>query len=104
MMPGFCHRNRKNKTGSKGERCFYLNTGNDHSSTTHKILLSSGVCSRNTRNVRVGMHGTAQAHLGGGGVQGVRRNNSDGDVSTVGGGIATRSEHHHGQVGLYVET
>ncbi|CAB1119977.1 unnamed protein product [Ectocarpus sp. CCAP 1310/34] len=45
MMPGFRHRNRKNKTESKGERCFYLNTGNNHSSTTHKILLSSGVCS-----------------------------------------------------------
>ena len=33
IMPGFHHRNRKNKTESKGERCFYLNTGNDHSST-----------------------------------------------------------------------
>ena len=45
MMPGFCHRNQKNKTESRGERCFCLITGNDHSSTTHKILLSSGVCS-----------------------------------------------------------
>ena len=33
------------KTESKGEWCFYLNTGNDHSSTTHNIFLSSGVCS-----------------------------------------------------------
>ena len=45
MMPGFHHRNRKNKTESKDERCFYLKTCNDLSSTTHKILLSSGVCS-----------------------------------------------------------
>ena len=28
VMPGFRHRNRKNKTESKGERYFYLNTGN----------------------------------------------------------------------------
>ena len=41
MIPGFRHHNRKTKTESKGERCFYLNTGNDHFSTTHKILLSS---------------------------------------------------------------
>ena len=45
MMPGFRHRNRKNETDSKDERCFYRNTGNDHSSTTHEILLSSRVCS-----------------------------------------------------------
>ena len=38
-MSGFRHRNRKNKAESKGERCFYLNTSSDHSSTTHKILL-----------------------------------------------------------------
>ena len=42
MMPGFHRRNRKNKTKSKDKRCFCLNT--DHSSITHKILLSSGVC------------------------------------------------------------
>ncbi|CAB1098674.1 unnamed protein product [Ectocarpus sp. CCAP 1310/34] len=36
MMPGYRHHNRKNKTESKGERCFYLNTGNNHSSTTHQ--------------------------------------------------------------------
>ena len=44
-MPGFRHRNSKNKTESKGERCFYLNTDNENSSTTLKILLSSRVCS-----------------------------------------------------------
>ena len=39
MMPGFRHHNRKNKAESKGERCFFLNSGNNHSSTTDKILL-----------------------------------------------------------------
>ena len=29
MMPGFRHANRKTKMHSKGERCFYLNTGHD---------------------------------------------------------------------------
>ena len=42
MMPGFRHRIRPNKMESKGERCFYLNTGNNHSSSTHKIILPSG--------------------------------------------------------------
>ena len=41
-MSGFRHRNPKNKTESKGGRCFYLNTGSDHCSTTHKILLPPG--------------------------------------------------------------
>ena len=45
MMPGFRHHNRKNKAESKGERCFFLNSGNNHSSTTDKILLSSGIAS-----------------------------------------------------------
>ena len=45
MMPGFCHHNRKNKAESKGERCFFLNSGNSHSSTTDKILLPSGIAS-----------------------------------------------------------
>ena len=45
MMPDFRHRNRKNKAESTGERCFCLNTGNGHSSTTHKILLPSRVYS-----------------------------------------------------------
>ena len=31
MMPGFRHHNRKNKAESKGERCFSLNSGNNHS-------------------------------------------------------------------------
>ena len=45
MMPGFRHHNRKNKAESKGERCFFLNSGNNHSSTTDKILLTSGIAS-----------------------------------------------------------
>ena len=45
MMPGFRHHNRKNKAESKGERCFFLNYGNNHSSTTDKILLPSGIAS-----------------------------------------------------------
>ena len=39
MMPGFRHANRKTNMHSKGERCFYLNTGHNHSSTAHKVLL-----------------------------------------------------------------
>ena len=45
MMPGFRHHNRKNKAESKGEHCFFLNSGNNHSSTTDKILLPSGIAS-----------------------------------------------------------
>ena len=45
MMPGFRHANRKTKMHSKREMCFYLNTGHDHSSTAHKVLLASGVAS-----------------------------------------------------------
>ena len=45
MMSGFHHSDRKNKPETNGERCFYLNTGNDHSSTIHKILLSSETAS-----------------------------------------------------------
>ena len=48
MMPGFRHHNRKNKAESKGERCFFLNSGNNHSSTTDKILLPSGIASYST--------------------------------------------------------
>ena len=55
MMPGFRHTNRKTKMNSKGERCFYLNTGNDHSSTTHKVLLALGVASY-TADVTFGYH------------------------------------------------
>ena len=45
MMPGFRHHNRKNKAESKGGRCFFLNSGNNHSSTTDKILLPSRIAS-----------------------------------------------------------
>ena len=45
MMPDFRHHNRKNKAESKGERCFFLNSGNNHSSTTDNILLPSGIAS-----------------------------------------------------------
>ena len=48
MMPGFRHHKRKNKAESKGERCFFLNSGNNHSSTTDKILLPSGIASYST--------------------------------------------------------
>ena len=43
MIPGFRHHNRKNKAESKGERGFFLNSGNNHSSATDKILLPSGI-------------------------------------------------------------
>ena len=55
MMPGFRHANRKTKMHSKGESCFYLNTGHDHSSTVHKVLLASGVASY-TADVTFGYH------------------------------------------------
>ena len=40
---------------SKGERCFYLNAGHDHSSTAHKVLLASGVA-RYTADVTFGYY------------------------------------------------
>ena len=43
MMPGFRHRNRPTKMHDKGERCFYLNSGNDHSSNTHKLITTAGI-------------------------------------------------------------
>ena len=55
MMPGFRHANRKTKMHSKGESCFYVNTGHDHSSTAHKVLLASGVDSY-TADVTFGYH------------------------------------------------
>ena len=55
MMPGFRHANRKTQMHSKGERCFYLNTGHDHSFTAHKVLLASGVASY-TADVTFGYH------------------------------------------------
>ena len=48
MMPGFRYPNRKNKVESKGERCFFLNSGNNHFSTTDKTLLPSGIASYST--------------------------------------------------------
>lgn len=29
---------------AKGEICLYFNSGNDHSSTTHKVPIASGIC------------------------------------------------------------
>ena len=55
MMPGFRHTNRKTKMHSKGESCFCLNTGHDHSSTAHKVLFASGVASH-TADVTFGYH------------------------------------------------
>ena len=55
MVPGFRHANRKTKMHSKGEICFYLNTGHDHSSTAHKVLLASKVASY-TADVTFGYH------------------------------------------------
>ena len=55
MIPGFRHANRKTKMHSKGERCFYLNTGHDHSTTARKVLLASGVASY-TSDVTFGYH------------------------------------------------
>ena len=55
IMPGFRRANRKIKMHSKGERCFYLNTGHDHSSTAHNVLLASGVASY-TADVTFGYH------------------------------------------------
>ena len=43
MMPDFRHRNRLTKMRDKGERCFYLNSGNDHSSETHKVITPAGI-------------------------------------------------------------
>ena len=45
IMPDFRHHNRKNKAESKGERCFFLNSGNNHSSKTDNILQPSGIAS-----------------------------------------------------------
>ena len=55
MMPGFRHAIQKTKMHLKGERCFYLNTGHDHSCTAHKFLLASGVASY-TADVTFGHH------------------------------------------------
>ena len=43
VMLGFRHRNRPTKMHDKGEQCFYLNSGNDHSSDTHKVITPAGI-------------------------------------------------------------
>ena len=43
MMPGFRHRNHPTKMHDKGERCFHLNSDNDHSSDTHKVITPAGI-------------------------------------------------------------
>ena len=43
MMPGFHHRNRPTKMHDKRERCSYLNSGNDHSFDTHKVITPAGI-------------------------------------------------------------
>ena len=69
MVPGFRHRYRPTKMHNKGERCFYLNSGNDHSSTTHKIITPAGIATYSARCTF-----------------GYRRQAFQGEVSTWGGG------------------
>ena len=42
LLPGRRHRQRQHKEQSKGEFLFYLNSGRDHSYSTHKVLSASG--------------------------------------------------------------
>ena len=74
MMPGFRHRNRPTKMHDKGERCFYLNSGNDHSSNTHKVVTPAGIA-------------TYSAHC----TFGYRRQAFQGEMPTWGGGAVTTS-------------
>ena len=74
MMPGFRHRNRPTKMHDKGERCFYLNSGNDHSSNTHKVVTPAGIA-------------TYSAHC----TFGYRRQAFQGEVPTWEGGAVTTS-------------
>ena len=74
MMPGFRHRNRPTKMHDKGERCFYPNSGNDHSSNTHKVITPAGIV-------------TYSAHC----IFGYRRQAFQGEVPTWGGGAITSS-------------
>ena len=74
MMPGFRHRNRPTKMHDKGERCFYLNSGNDHSSNTHKVIPPAGIA-------------TYSAHC----TFGYRRQAFQGEVPTWGEGAITSS-------------
>ena len=68
MMPGFRHRNRPTKMHDKGERCFYLNSGNDHSCNTHIVITPVGIA-------------TYSAHC----TFGYRRQAFQGEVPTWGG-------------------
>ena len=70
MMPGFRHRNRPTKMHDIGERCFYLNFGNGHSSETHKVIIA-----------------TYSANC----IFGYRRQAFQGGVPTWGGGAITSS-------------
>ena len=74
MVPGFRHRNRPTKMHDKGERCFHLNSGNDHSSNTHKVITPAGIA-------------TYSAHC----TFGYRRQAFQGEVPTWGGGAITSS-------------
>lgn len=42
LMPGKRFQHREDKLNSKGERCFFLNSGDSHSSRTSKILTPTG--------------------------------------------------------------
>ena len=70
MMPGIRHRNHPTKMHDKGERCFYLNSGNDHSSDTHKVITLAGIA-------------TYSAHCS----FGYRRQAFQGEVPTWGRGV-----------------
>ena len=69
MMPGFRHRHRPTKMHDKGERSFYLNSGNDPSSNTHKVITLAGIAKY-------------YAHC----TFGYRRQAFQGEVATWGGG------------------
>ena len=65
----FRHRNHPTKIHDKGERCFYLNSGNGHTSDTHKVITPAGIA-------------TYSAHC----TLGYRRQAFQGEVPTWGGG------------------
>ena len=74
VMPGFRHRNRPTNMHDKGDRCLYLNSGNDHSSDTHKVITPAGIP-------------TYSAHC----TFGYHRQAFQGEVPTWGGGAVTSS-------------
>ena len=74
MISGFRHRNRPTKMHDKRERCLYLNSGNDHSSDTHKVITPAGIA-------------TYSAHC----TFGYRHQAFQGGVPTWGGGAFTSS-------------